>query len=332
MKKWHLISIAIIAGGLLIGYAIRYPIFNFGRQAQSPVAQQAGKSASQFPKSLIAVSIENSPEARPQYGLSLANVVFETVTEGGITRLLAFYGPQDVPQIGPVRSARPYFLDWALGFAAPFVHSGGSKEALARIDNNQEGIKDLNEFYNGKYFWRDQSKAAPHNLFTSSGLLQEAVAAKNWPAQSVSPGWGFKVDQPLPVAAQTAKVINIDFSYDPFAVKYVYDAGLNDYQRFLAGQPHVDGGTNQQIRAKNVVILYTTSSVLDEKLLTIDLQTIGAGKAQIFRDGGMLQGRWEKLSAAEPLRLLDADDSLIGLNNGPTWIEVVDQHGTASWQ
>lgn len=333
MRLKILIGFLFVAAGILIGYALRYPIFHFAKPWQSPASEtQSSPNAPPKSQPVVAVAVENLPEARPQYGLSLADFVMETVTEGGITRFLAFYGAKDASQIGPVRSARPYFLDWALGFDVPFAHSGGSKEALDRIKAGTGNIKDLDEFFNEKSFWRDPKKKPPHNLFTSTMLLRELLAKKGWTNSAGTASWAIKKDNPTGEGGNPIKEISINFSSDPYALRYLYDSATNSYKRLLAGKPQIDALTNAPITAKNVVILYTTSTVIDPELLTIDLQTLGSERAMIFRDGGMLQARWKKDSPADPLKLLDADGSLVPLNGGPTWIEIIDQNGTASWK
>ncbi|HSD12679.1 MAG TPA: DUF3048 domain-containing protein, partial [Patescibacteria group bacterium] len=118
----------------------------------------------------FAATIDNLSVARPQAGLTKASLVFEAPVEGGITRFLAVF-PDDVTadRIGPVRSARPYFLDWASEFDAVYAHVGGSPEALEKIVAYD--MRDLNEFFAGKYFWRDENRDAPHNAYTSTVRL-----------------------------------------------------------------------------------------------------------------------------------------------------------------
>ena len=139
---------------------------------------------------LFAVQVENMVDARPLSGVARANLVYETLAEAGITRLLAIYTADDtVSEIGPVRSARAYYVDWASEFGALYAHSGGSPEALSLIPNYN--VLDLNEFANGRFFWRSSSRYAPHNLYTSTELLNSAFTAKNGAAENFTP-WLFK--------------------------------------------------------------------------------------------------------------------------------------------
>ncbi|PJC39496.1 MAG: hypothetical protein CO043_03540 [Parcubacteria group bacterium CG_4_9_14_0_2_um_filter_48_40] len=124
---------------------------------------------------LAAISIDNFSPTRPQWGLAGSLFVIEAPAEGGVTRFLAFYALDDaistVDRIGPVRSARPYFVDWAQGYGALLAHVGGSPEALTQI--TKDGIASINEFYQGGYFWHDTRIPRPHNTFTDIPSLSD---------------------------------------------------------------------------------------------------------------------------------------------------------------
>lgn len=336
MKKAKLVIAMVLTGGaVVLGYLLWYPDF-FARLLPIPEAKSLTREEDLPPvRPLVGVMVENAPEARPQYGLSLADMIFETVTEGGITRMLAFFQSQTASRIGPVRSARPYFVDWAEGMKAAFAHSGGSAEALEQISVSTD-LKDINEFYHEQYFWRDHSREVPHNLYTSTALLQEYALKKNWEIVPASIGWEIlKAGESRNLSANassTASQIEVDFSFDIFGVVYKYDATTKNYLRFLGGREHNDALTGQQIAVKNVVIMYTMSTIINQELLTIDLETLGTGRAVIFSGGQYISARWRKTSASAPLELIDADGSRIALAPGPTWFEVLDQHGGANWK
>ncbi len=272
-----------------------------------------------------AVIIENHPDARPQFGLAQANLVYEAEAEGGITRFLAiFAGGQNLKKIGPVRSARPYFVGWARGLSALFAHSGGSPEALAQIA--QENIFDLNEFYNEKYFWRDKSKNAPHNLFTSSEKLDKYLELKN-KKQGTFLSWRFKDDENREGLSSEASELSpvggiaINFKSPEFAVKWKYDARNNDYVRYMGGQAHIDA-SGKDIRAKNIAIMYVKARVIDEKL-RLKMEYIGTGKAFICLDGKCEEGEWRKKTDASRIRFYKKNGKEFIFNAGITWIEAV---------
>ncbi|MGB9680810.1 MAG: DUF3048 domain-containing protein, partial [Minisyncoccia bacterium] len=126
----------------------------------------------------LAVSIENHPESRPQSGLDKASLIFESPTEGGITRFLAFFVENDVQKLGPVRSARTYFLDWLSEFDGIFAHCGGNADALALIPSYN--IKDLDEFNFPKIYWRTYDRYPPHNLYTKTDNLWQKAEELGW--------------------------------------------------------------------------------------------------------------------------------------------------------
>lgn len=334
MKKlFLLILLALI---VVVGYKYLYPVFSLENRQSGQLSFERETEAQNFPPAgpLMAVSLDNHPDARPQFGLSLADMVFETVTEGGTTRMLALFRSRDALKIGPVRSARPYFIDWALGAGAVFAHSGGSREALEKLKILGGALKDVNEFYNEKYFWRDKTRTAPHNLFTSTALLAQLAEKKGWGLDEgkVDLSAAVRLERTKAEGSATTTEILVDFSYPLFAAAYDYDPQRSVYKRSLGGSPDVDALNDEQITAANVVVLYTTSSVIDEKLLTVDLETLGSGRAVVFTGGGVRQARWQKADVDSPLSLIDADGSAVSLSPGATWIEVIDQTGTVVWK
>ncbi|MCI0479693.1 DUF3048 domain-containing protein, partial [Candidatus Uhrbacteria bacterium] len=138
-----------------------------------------------------AVMVENAPDARPLSGPATADLVIEAPVEGGITRLmLVFDATSTAEQIGPVRSARPYFVEWAAAIGAVYAHCGGSPDGLALI-RSIEGFRDLDEFWNGNRFWRSSKRFAPHNIYTSMERLLAGRASKAWSDGSVAGPWRY---------------------------------------------------------------------------------------------------------------------------------------------
>ena len=200
----------------------------------------------------LAVSVENHPDARPQSGLIKASIVYEAITEGGITRYLAIYGPQDAPEIGPIRSARLFFMDWLKEYDAFFAHAGGNEDALANID--KYNIKNLDD--STTYFYRDKkgrNVASEHTLYSSTEKLYEYAASKGFDTKNSNfTAFKFKKDGP---AAASGKGVSIDFSGNPsYAIRWNYDPKTNSYQRFLNGKEHKDRTSDDQITAKNIII------------------------------------------------------------------------------
>lgn len=268
----------------------------------------------------FAVAIDNHVDARPLAGLSKAALVIEAPVEGGITRFLAFYpAGADVKRIGPVRSARPYLLDWASEFDALFVHVGGSPEALDLLKKWRD--RDLNEFYEGKYFWRDTARQAPHSTYTSTDLLAKAATVKFAAAARPPAAWKFKAEPEAGELPDQVADLVIPYSTLAYQATWKYDPIRNDYRRQASGSWQRDED-NEPIRAKNIVVQYAKVRVLDE-IGRRRIETTGVGRALIARDGQVVEGAWKRPDSLERLRFYDAAGAEIEFNPGPTWIEVV---------
>ena len=269
-----------------------------------------------------AVVIENYYDARPQSGLSQADVVYEALAEGGITRYMAVFHTQQPKLMGPVRSVRTYFVDWSLENDAPLAHVGGNQDALDEIA--PLGMKNMDQFTNGGYFYRTGDRAAPHNMYTTSDLLAKLEQARGYNTPpTAQPLAKFKKDDPAKTPPHPT--IDINYSYNGFQVEYRYDAASNSYLRFLAGQPDIDRNTNQQIRVKNVVaeMMPTSYGLTRIGEQTVIMQTVGQGQLVVFRDGDAVTGTWKKDSHSARTQLLDGSGNPIALNKGNTWFAVI---------
>ncbi len=265
---------------------------------------------------ITGIMIENSPSARPQSGLKDAEVVFEAVAEGGITRFLALFHINRPQEIGPVRSARPYYVDWVAGFDAGYGHVGGSPEGLAHLRNI--GVKDLDQFGNPGAYWRSSARYAPHNMYTSMDRLDELNKSKGYTSSNFA---GFaRYEDEAPAETPTAKTIDIALSSYLYNVHYDYDPASNSYKRVLGGQPHVDAPTGQQIAPKVIVAMVMAKG---RNGIYSTYNTIGSGEAIIFHNGEYASARWEKTSSKEPLKFTNAEGKPFKLAPGQTWITAV---------
>lgn len=272
---------------------------------------------------VIGVMIENLyPQARPQSGLSSAGLVYEALAEGGITRFEAIFQEPLPTSIGPVRSLRPYFLDWGLEHNIPVVHAGGSQPALAEI--GPLGMKDINALrYDGSYFFRISTRYAPHNLYTNAANLTQLDSNLGFAAAPTFTPFAYKADNPT--INPTHPTISVTYSSAAYNVEWKYTESCDCYARFMGGAPHIDANTNQQINAKNVIVEFVSTSYgtqADGDPMTI-MQLVGTGKALLFEDGGMVQGTWSKSSDAAQTQYLDSNGKPMQLNRGNTWIDVV---------
>lgn len=281
----------------------------------------------------LAVVIDNFfLDARPQAGLSRASVVFEAPVEGGITRLLAIYLEDDAPTVGPIRSARPYFVAWAASFHSVFVHAGGAPAALALLPKVPQ-IGDLEALERGSEFRRVKDKPAPHNLFSSTVAMRAAAQRK-------------AIDSPLPFTFSAhkseallsrrgrAQSIHVDFSTPSvaspaaYAVSFRYLRRRDVYVRTQGGAPFVDSATNRPVSTNNVVVLFAAvTPIPSDSLQRVTVQTTGSGRALYFRDGHVVRGFWRKRSIGSLLVFLDSRGATVSLDRGNTWIEAVPPGG-----
>ena len=274
---------------------------------------------------VTAVMIENAPDARPQSGLDQAGVVFEALAEGGVTRFMALYQDTQPDYLGPVRSARPYYIEWLLGFDAAYAHVGGSADALSDISTWH--VKDMNQFYNSGYYQRIGSRSAPHNVYTSIAQLNQLEAAKGFSTSSYT-GFARKKKE-TPAAKPTVTNISIHMSgyyYDP---TFVYSAATNTYERYQMGAPHTElskSGQTTNITPKVVIamIIPEHTGALDATgAYYADYTTIGSGQALVFQDGGEVTGAWAKSSRTSQITFTDPAGAAIKLDPGQTWIVAV---------
>lgn len=271
----------------------------------------------------LAVSVENHPDARPQSGLDKASIVYEALTEGGITRFLAIYGPNDAAEIGPIRSARLFFMDWVKEYDAFFAHDGGNEDALANISKYQ--IKNLQR--DTTHFHKDakgRNVATEHTLYSSTDDLYSFAKSLGYDTStSTYTSLKFKADGPADPAGKGAE---INFSSDSYKVNWTFDPTNNKYLRSLAGAPHKDRVTGEQLSAKNVIIqtvdrtFQPTGSYGSQNYV---FHSIGSGSASVLEDGKVIKGTWKKASLESRTIFYDETGAEIQFNPGNTWYEIV---------
>jgi hypothetical protein len=330
--KWSLllVTLALVVGGFFLWDSftaqnnINLPGLNLHPKKDERVrAPLSGRlvSADLAKRTPIAVVIENSPEARPQSGLNDASLVYETFAEGGITRFLVFFQENEPKEIGPVRSARAYFVKWAKAYNALFAHVGMSAEAGDLINSLKP--YDLNQFYFGSYFWRDSKRAAPHNVYTTIAKLYEAAKTKGYPIASDSvPAFQFKDD-----AKEEERAADFSFSVNfnaAFAPTYTYSKNENLFYRSMPGQKQTDRVTGLQVTAKNIIVAFTDFSYGTTRAgeQSTKIRVSGTGNTVYFIDGVKKSGTWRASTETSPMRFYDESGAEIKLNAGTTWVEV----------
>lgn len=282
--------------------------------------------------------IENHADARPIIGLSRADIVYEAVAEGGITRTLDIFLCQDVGDLAPIRSARTYFLDWVLEYNAAYAHVGGANtpgpaNALGQI--RDYGILDMDQFGLGfPTYWRGTDKLAPHNVHSTTKKLWEAAEergfgpenkdGKKWDDGFIK--WKFKDDAALEARGDQKPIIVPFWEQAPdYIVTWQYDKNTNVYQRFIAGVAQIDPATTEQMSPKNVIIQFQVESTANDGYPDGHLlyKTTGSGNALIFTDGKAQKGTWNKKTKTDRTIYKDAAGKEITFNRGQTWIQTV---------
>lgn len=332
-KEWLGSAIIIVVCGSIVGFVLNHtgtkPVAN---ATQTKVVRKVAPKPAVLStltglpvqdeavnkRAVTGVMVENSPDARPQSGLSEAGIVFEAIAEGGITRFLALHQDTGSENIGPVRSARPYYAQWALGFDAGYAHVGGSPEALANI--KAWGVRDLDQFYNAGAYRRIADRRAPHNVYTGIGALTQLEASKGYTSSTYT---GFvRNAKAAPSKQPNAKNIDLALSGPLYNVHYGYNAATNSYDRSEGGAPHVDANTNHQISPKVVVALVMPYSLQADGYHS-EYGTIGSGQVFVFQDGVVATGTWTKTANNAQFTFADAAGKPLKLSPGQTWLTAV---------
>lgn len=278
-------------------------------------------------RQVTAVMIENSPDARPQSGLKDAGIVYEAIAEGGITRFIALYQESRPGLVGPVRSVRPYYVEWASAYDPAVAHIGGSARALQMIRSGNYGV-DIDQFFNAGAYWRASDRSAPHNVYTNFDRLDALTQSKGKTSSSFAP-IPRKADEASKAPSATA--VHLPISSASYNVDYTYDAASNSYIRSVGGKPHTDREAGQ-IQPKVVVAIQVTMSREMEDGYREQINTTGTGQAHIFQDGVVTTATWRRTDAKSQIELLDGAGKAIALNRGQTWITALPSSRTPSWQ
>ena len=298
----------------------------------------------------LAVMIENHSEARPQSGLTSADVVYEAVAEGGITRFMSiFYCNLSDVQVGPVKSARTYFVDWLGEYDALYAHVGGANtpgpaDALGQIITFE--VKDLNQFSIGfPVYWRDyqrlgHSVATEHTMYSTTAKLWEVGAKRGWTATD-SAGinwdakftpWKFKEEK----SGGTTSKITVNFweSQPDYTVEWDYDSPSNTYKRKNGGALHMDLDNNTQLSPKNIIVQFEKESNANDGYpgnVHLLYKTLGVGKALFIMDGSVVEGKWMKSSRTSRSKYVDNNGKEIEFNKGQIWIQTVPEGSKVSY-
>lgn len=301
----------------------------------------------------LAVAIENHTEARPQSGLSYADVVYEAVAEGGITRFTGIFhcgaAAYNV-KFAPVRSAREVAVKIVQEYDALFNHVGGAgncndptvdERAKALCQIQQFGVKDMDQFsLPFKVCRRNQDRlghevATEHTMECFANALHTYAQEKyDWTntdeegtewTEAFEP-WKFKDSASDAERGSTGPISLVHWEgYEKdFGIQWQYDKAGNLYKRFMAGQPHTDLETKEQLTATNVIVQFAKETVGVDEHAHVLYETVGTGKALVFQDGKVIEGTWKKAKRASHTKFFDSKGKEISLVRGPVWVEIVD--------
>ena len=269
----------------------------------------------------LAVMIENQADARPQTGLPQADVVYECLAEGGITRFVAVYLTRDAAVVGPVRSLRHYFAFLAADYGADLVHIGASPEGFAWRDAMNLGS--LDESAGDPGVWRVAARRPPHNAYTSTSADRTFLAERGRQHNRL---WGpLRFDDSAPPGSEPAETLSIGFGPWAYRVTYGWDAGAGVYLRSMEGVPHRDAVSGEQIAPASVVVqLANVQMIPGDPKLRLDVDLVGAGgQLVVFSGGSRREGTWRKTAPRASTEWLDDNDQPLVLPPGQVWVEVV---------
>jgi hypothetical protein len=271
----------------------------------------------------IAVMIDNHKSAWPQAGLNQAYLVYEIIVEGGESRLMAVFKGVDLAKIGPVRSARHYFLDYAMENDAIYVHYGWSPQAEADIKtykvNNINGITQ-----SATDFWRVTDKKSPHNAVTSTQKILEMAEAKGYKTKSSTKSiLNYQVDEVTLDDGKDATNITIPYSKTN-VVSYTYDEVNKRYIRYSRNVKQTDWTTGEDIVTKNIIITFAKNYTLDdgENKDRQGLSNVGDLKGYYITNGKAIEIVCSKSSRASKTVYKDLAGNEIEVNDGNTFIQI----------
>jgi DUF3048 family protein len=276
----------------------------------------------------IAVMVDDHSRARPQSGFNAAAVVWQAPAEGGIARYMLIFQDTLPSSVGPVRSAREYFIDWAAETRAMYVHSGGSPQALATLRENGQGewVYNADEFrWGGRYLWRIPQRSSPHNVYSDGENLRLLAGRVGADDASMAPAWSFRPDDPLarrPVGGE------ISTAYlGGNRISYAYDRASNSYLRSVTGaSPQIDAADKKPVAPKNVVVMLVRFGPLNDghpEKERLEAGDVGTGTAWIATNGRTVKGTWRKASITEPTLFFGPEGSPVSLTIGQTFIQVM---------
>jgi len=295
----------------------------------------------------LAIMVENTPDARPQSGMTSADVVFEVVDEHGITRFVTVFSSYSPEMIGPVRSARPYYAEIAASFDPIYVFWGthptfyitieklgldylspnGDTSGASSITSN---FVDPWEAGENQDAIRDGTRQRPHNAYVRPERMREIAEELGYKTDWGQSPFHFKNEAPEGDRGDISD-ITIDISSTSYKVNFLYDSQTNTYLRSCGGQPSTDRETGKQVTVNNVIVLFTDIRESGDAEGHMIVRTTQGGDALYFLDGKVVEGTWGRTSALDSFELKDASGNNMLVNIGQTWVLMVQNVGMVDY-
>ena len=300
---------------------------------RNPLTGEAGYNEELLNNRPVMVVVENHSQARPQWGLTSSDIVFEMVAEGGITRMILMYADASrLPdKVGPVRSTRHYFLDLAEGYDAIFTHFGQSTYAKQQLASHD--IDNINGYVDGSYFSRDKSRNvdSEHTAYTTKEWVTKAIADKEYRTtlkEGYTDAFSFNIDGNEVLKDGSCVTATVSFS-SGYTYTLNYDKQENVYYSSLNGEPFMDSNGTQQ-NFENIVILYTDiSAISGDTKNRVDFD-LSEGEGRYISNGSYEDISWKKGDSTDMLKLYDSEGEELKLNVGRTYIAICDNSREAN--
>lgn len=270
----------------------------------------------------VVVSIDNHPKARWQSGLKDAEIIYEVEVEFPYTRYIAVFLAKEPTTIGPVRSARPYIVYYALENKGIFTHVGGSSDAFQEI--KRLGVKNVDGLHtNALWYYVSTGKTSPHTSYTTVKSIRDEAKKYGYNLDVKVEGYIFN-EKPTKLSliytdAKSISDINIAYNKEN-TTSYIYDSKKELFFRFKDGKKHIDEIDKEQLTVQNIILIEAKRAVVDNEG-RLDIKTIGTGKGYYVTMGEVIPITWKKKDEKSRTRFY-FNDKEINLNPGNTWIQV----------
>jgi Protein of unknown function (DUF3048) N-terminal domain/Protein of unknown function (DUF3048) C-terminal domain len=274
----------------------------------------------------IAVMVDDLSPARPQSGFNAASIVWHAPAEGGIPRYMMIFADQIPTSVGPIRSARQYYIAWAAEWRAMYAHVGGSPQALAtlRADGQGELVYDADQFrWGSRYMWRIAERFPPHNVYSDGKHLRQLARRIGATDEPHEPAWRFGLQTSRKFRPRGA---TIEVAYSANRITYRYDWRSNTYRRSVTGESRqIDAATGEPVAPRNVIVMLMRFGPLNDnpRKHRLEAQYVGEGMAWIATNGKTIKGTWKKTRIDRPTRFFDRHGQPVRLAPGQTFIQVL---------